>query len=533
MYRLRRQFRQADGSFQAVAASVANKQALSREQLVEISQWLQDEPKLTLTELRQKTVDEDFFGSLDDVPDQSTLYRQLKAMGFHWGKVRYSTPRAKRDVIKYERCAFRKAQGNGLDTTTLLSMDESNFHDQPQKPGGPRPSQLFWRSQRVRRFEALSTPPLGSNSSTGTRRRWFTGSSYIHARRGALYLTRFRSTRLIPRREQTLRPAGAPTGDARMTSYECLVPYLEGKGLLNEDTTKCELTGDERAVPGKSEFKPVVRDYNLLWDSAPSHLPSTHTHISAFHKYKLGLKGVIFTPPYSAWYNPIELFFSFAKRYIRKHAPATVPELVRRLREATAKGTGDMIKGWYRKSGYLVPGEQPKERPPDPNGGFADRCSLPAALTAASTLNVLTARASCGERRNKGTQDGANTTPPTKTTKTTSRIFPCPEGKQCGRGSGRRWGLAHPPRRGKRDGRDWGQNPLRLPAHRRLLPPLQLQLCRMQTTVSYGRTTMTTRPLRQYLRSERWAARQSKRCGGLVSTPRTTSGFPRRDLRLA
>ena len=138
VYRLRRQFRQANGSFQAVAASVATKQAFSREQLVEISQWLLQAPKLTLAEIRQKTVDEEFFGTLEEVPDQSTLYRQLKKMGFQWGKVRYSDPRAKRDVIKYERCAFRQAQDNGLDPTTLLSMDESNFHiwDQPRNAWG-------------------------------------------------------------------------------------------------------------------------------------------------------------------------------------------------------------------------------------------------------------------------------------------------------------------------------------------------------------------------------------------------------------
>lgn len=95
VYRLRRQFRQANGTFQAVAASLATKEAFSREQLVEISQWLLAAPKLTLAEIRQKGVDEDFFSTLEEVPDQSTLYRQLKKMGFQWGKVRYSDPRAR------------------------------------------------------------------------------------------------------------------------------------------------------------------------------------------------------------------------------------------------------------------------------------------------------------------------------------------------------------------------------------------------------------------------------------------------------
>jgi transposase len=59
IYRLRRQFRQPDGTFLAVAASVATKQAFTREQLVEMSQWLEEEPKLTLNlELREKAVTE-------------------------------------------------------------------------------------------------------------------------------------------------------------------------------------------------------------------------------------------------------------------------------------------------------------------------------------------------------------------------------------------------------------------------------------------------------------------------------------------
>ena len=138
VYRLRKQFKLPDGSFEAFAASKATKQAFNREQLVEISQWLTAEPKLTLKELREKAVTEGFYDSLQEVPDQSTLYRQLKKLGFNWGKVRYNDPRVKRDVIRFEWCAFRMAQDRGLDPTTLLSFDESNFHiwDQPRNAWG-------------------------------------------------------------------------------------------------------------------------------------------------------------------------------------------------------------------------------------------------------------------------------------------------------------------------------------------------------------------------------------------------------------
>ena len=79
-----------------------------------------------------------------------------------------------------------------------------------------------------------------------------------------------------------------PTGDARMASeylHECLVPFMKGKGLLNENTAECKLTADEgiEGCPdgGKREVTPDLGDYSLLWDGAPSHLPSTHTHVSA------------------------------------------------------------------------------------------------------------------------------------------------------------------------------------------------------------------------------------------------------------
>jgi transposase len=375
-------------------------------------------------------------------------------MGFNWDKVRYSDPRAKRDVIKFERCAFRQAQDNGLDPTTLISMDESNFHifDQPRNAWGTtaKPATLekpkgktlrntvyatigfkiingqakalihwvfihprkTWRPlpDEIQEYEiepeektdikaSLSNPVIDALSTAGLKAKLCelgirAPTVDRDSMRDVLRRVTRKGTRLG---ELRVRGKGRPdkggmlvppTGDARMASeylHECLAPYLEGKGLLNGDTAECKGTADEgmEGCPdgGKREFVPVLGDYSLLWDGAPSHLPSTHTHISAFHKYaqdKLGFKGVISTPPYSAWYNPVELFFSYTKRYIRKHAPATVPELVQRLKEATLKVTGEIIKGWFKKSGFVIPGEAEVERPPDPNAGVVDRCSLPA-----------------------------------------------------------------------------------------------------------------------------------------------------------
>jgi transposase len=412
VYRLKRAFRQPDGTYLAAAASVSTKQAFDRDQLVQISEWLLDEPKLTLAELRQKAVTEECYDSIDAVPDQSTLYRQLKRMGFNWGRVKYSDPRAKRGVIKFERCAFRMAQDNGLDPTTLLSFDESNYHvwDQPRLAWGTnaKPATLEKPKGKTLRNSVYAT--IGFNIDADGEYKAIIHWVFIHPRKSWRPLpdeiqeyeienderesiksnlssqiikalsaaglkaelkklvirsptnTKESMTHTLLRvfrrgsREGELRERGKgrpdtggqlipPTGTARMFSeylHECLAPVLQGKGPLNDIDTECRLSADE-GIEGcpdyaKVEFKPAINELSLLMDSAPSHLPSNHLTVSAFHKYvkdMLGMKGIIWTPPYSPFFNPVELFFSYTKRYIRKQAPQTVPELIARLREVS------------------------------------------------------------------------------------------------------------------------------------------------------------------------------------------------------
>jgi hypothetical protein len=51
----------------------------------------------------------------------------------------------------------------------------------------------------------------------------------------------------------------------------------------------------------------------------------------------------------------------------------TAPELITRLREASEKVTRNMIKGWFKKSDYIIPGEPSETKPADPNKGKEDR----------------------------------------------------------------------------------------------------------------------------------------------------------------
>jgi transposase len=129
----------------------------------------------------------------------------------------------------------------------------------------------------------------------------------------------------------------------------------------------------------KKEFEVDMGEMSILMDSAGTHNPSTHKRVSPFHKWsqeKLGMKGVMFTPPYSPWTSAAELAFSYLKRTVRKTAPETVPELICALRKASDKITGEMIQGWYRKCGFDT-GKLKRKRTTDPNAGTADRCTLP------------------------------------------------------------------------------------------------------------------------------------------------------------
>eukprot|EP00466_Bigelowiella_natans_P009341 jgi/Bigna1/76049/fgenesh1_pg.38_\ len=178
-----------------------------------------------------------------------------------------------------------------------------------------------------------------------------------------------------------------PTGDACVVSehlHEGLGACLDGQDLHAGDQMECKCSADLgiKGCPdgGKREFRPAVRDVTLMWDNAPSHLPTTsNTSVSPFAKWcqdKLGLRGLMMqTPPCSPWFNPVKLFFACVKQCCRKFAPPDAPALLQRIREATAKVSGVMIQNWFKKCGFKVGAE--KEPDVDPNEGVEDRCSLP------------------------------------------------------------------------------------------------------------------------------------------------------------
>ncbi|KIL63077.1 hypothetical protein M378DRAFT_80334 [Amanita muscaria Koide BX008] len=65
---------------------------------------------------------------------------------------------------------------------------------------------------------------------------------------------------------------------------------------------------------------------------------------------------LVFLPPYSPDFNPIEESFSCVKAWIRRHwrhmQSAEVPEIA--LYEAAGAVTAEKAQEWFRHSGYIV-----------------------------------------------------------------------------------------------------------------------------------------------------------------------------------
>jgi transposase len=159
--------------------------------------------------------------------------------------------------------------------------------------------------------------------------------------------------------------------------------YLNGDDLWSENATECKFSADVgiRGCPdiGRRDYIPNVSETTLLLDNAPFHSYTTKNEISPFHRFvqeTLGLKGVLFPPPYTPIFNVCELFFSRLKHTVRRESPKTVEDLLVVIRRYVAELPASHIKNWYKKAGFQT-GDEEKEIPEDPNGEYQDRCSIP------------------------------------------------------------------------------------------------------------------------------------------------------------
>ena len=125
----------------------------------------------------------------------------------------------------------------------------------------------------------------------------------------------------LPRRGFSARNAGGRRRPFRGTARD-VAWYFEQLCL-----PEYRLQYEKQNPVDKRQLTKHFKNVRIVWDNAPTHsavLIDTVDTISMFHSYardtwKIG--GVIFTPPRSPAFNPVESAFAYVKQYVRKRAP--------------------------------------------------------------------------------------------------------------------------------------------------------------------------------------------------------------------
>jgi transposase len=63
---------------------------------------------------------------------------------------------------------------------------------------------------------------------------------------------------------------------------------------------------------------------------------------------------LIYLPPYSPDFNPIELAWSKVKTILRRLKARTLPDLIEALQKALLALTPDDIQAWFSHCGYAI-----------------------------------------------------------------------------------------------------------------------------------------------------------------------------------
>ena len=460
IYRLIHEFDElGDGHLIARPPKKKPSTSVNREQLMWMSAMMRDYPKITLREIRETAIEVGVFTE-DDCPDQATIWRKLKSLGFKYMKPLLVDPSSRRDMTGYERCLWRSQQNAGnLDPTMLLAYDESNFYVGQEQPSrawsttrykgaqleskkgavlrhvflacigikvvaGKPQMMMLWKLVNPRRGAATGCDIVEEMSTEHKNLlKKLTNKKVEAMKKIAQIHETFRSLGIRPRektktkamREELIEiigkkttvghlklrkrgpvfqggPIEAPCLNARTISefwFKSLMPFLKTGSVVGGAIDTCATSSDVGLTDcpsgGRIDIVPwPLENVRVLLDSAGPHLPPEPQRgrevASPLDKYfeELGLGPAIFLPPYSPWFNPIELFFAWLKRDIRRnYSPTTTAELVHALREVCGKLTPQIVMGFYRKAGYVIPGEEEPRGERDPNHGVRDRCSLP------------------------------------------------------------------------------------------------------------------------------------------------------------
>lgn len=98
---------------------------------------------------------------------------------------------------------------------------------------------------------------------------------------------------------------------------------------------------------------PQVRPGDVVvWDNL-----SVHKSVVARQQIEAAGGSVVFLPPYSPDFNPIELAFSKLKQHVRRANQRTVSGLWEAIGEGLSRITAQDAQGWYRHCGYQLQGQ--------------------------------------------------------------------------------------------------------------------------------------------------------------------------------
>lgn len=116
-------------------------------------------------------------------------------------------------------------------------------------------------------------------------------------------------------------------------------------------TTMFKTANSDRFVSwlGSKLLPRLKRGDVLVLDNLKAHHDSRVVPLCA----RAGVR-VIYLPPYSHDFNPIEPGWGLQKQWVRKHAPRTKTDLVRIARRARYRITPRHCRNWFAHAGYRV-----------------------------------------------------------------------------------------------------------------------------------------------------------------------------------
>ena len=393
---------------------------LQRQQLLELAKYVRDNPKVRLQDLKawiesKEDWKQQWQQQYPNKPFQisvSTIWRDLTKMGFEYKKAQFRDAKTQVDpAIVEERRRFEEAQQQNRLLTNiyrLLFMDETNFrlNEQQRKAWGNQEKAATLEKPKGMTETVNVMCTVGATRSGDPiidyeirfPEREFEPLPPTYQRTdpdvGLDDLLSFTTTQLKAMTLAELKELAreeklcCPSSDRKQELQEKLVrarqqgnkiglPWLGGPGKGFEGGPRKPFRASAFDVAQylkehlATNYRNQIQGRTLLWDNASTHAPPTLNKNSFFHAFvqqpDLGLQGVIFLPPRSPKFNPVEYVFSFVKQKVRHDAPRSNGELTASIQNAFAEVTQAHVKSWIRYAGFgyhtLRASQKPRAKP--------------------------------------------------------------------------------------------------------------------------------------------------------------------------